>query len=75
MNTIDKILALLGTFFLCFVAAILFVFVRTGGQEPTVLVGATAGAVVAEIVILFRIKAGKQRLEYQNQIAEKEREF
>ena len=60
MNTTDKILIILGTFFVLFVAAVLWVFVRVGA-EPTVLVGATAGALIAEILILFRIKTGKQR--------------
>ena len=64
MNTTDKILIILGTFFVLFVAAVLWVFVREGA-EPTVLVGATAGALVTEILILFRIKAGKQRMEQE----------
>lgn len=61
MNTIDKILIILGLFFVGFCAAVFWVFLETGGQEPTALVTATAGAVIAEIIILFRIKAGKRR--------------
>lgn len=64
MKTIDKILIILGLFFVGFCAAVFWVFLETGGQEPTALVTATAGAVIAEIIILFRIKAGKQRQKY-----------
>ncbi len=66
MNTIDKILVILVSFFLLFVAAVLYVFVKTGGCEPTMLVTATAGAVITEIIILFRIKAGKKRTNYKD---------
>lgn len=73
MNTMDKVLAVLGSFFVLFVAAVLWVFIETGGQEPTVLVGATASALITEIIILFRIKAGKKRQQYrQQEEAEKE---
>lgn len=41
-------------------------FVKTGGQEPVTLVAGVVGALVAEIIILFRIKAGKKREDYRN---------
>lgn len=64
MNTIDRILLILGLFFLAFVVAVLWIFVKTG-LEPTVLVGAVAAAVIGEIVALLSIKIGKQKQEVQ----------
>lgn len=61
MNKIDKILIMLGIFLVLFVAAILAVFVLTEGNEPTALVTVVGGALIAEVLALCKIKAGKQR--------------
>lgn len=70
MNKIDRMLACLGIFMLLFVPAVLVVFVITGGNEPTMLVGGITAAVVAEILALCRIKTGKQRQEYKDKNGE-----
>lgn len=66
MNTIDKILLILFSFLLVFCAAVFWCFIRTGGQEPTALIGAVAVGLMTEIIILFRIKAGKKREDYSD---------
>ena len=62
MKTMDRILLILGLFFLAFVVAVLWIFAKTG-LEPVVLVGAVAAAVIGEIIALLRIKIGKQKQE------------
>ena len=70
MKTMDRILLILGLFFLAFVVAVLWIFAKTG-LEPVVLVGAVAAAVIGEIIALLRIKIGKQCREGQNNDCEK----
>jgi len=65
MNTIDRILLILGIFFLAFVVVVLWIFAKTG-LEPTVLEGIVGAAVISEIIALLRIKIGKQKQEVQN---------
>ena len=69
MKTMDKILLILGLFFLAFVVAVLWIFAKTG-LEPVVLVGAVAAAVIGEIIALLRIKIGKQKQEVQKDVCE-----
>lgn len=64
-RTLDIVLICLGLFFVCFVAAVFYVFVKTGGSEPSVLVGAVAAVVLGEIIACLRIKMGKIRAEYE----------
>jgi uncharacterized integral membrane protein len=60
MNGTDKILIILGVFMLCFTAAVLWLFYKTS-SEPTVLITVVGGAIVAELVALFKLKAEKKR--------------
>lgn len=64
-RTLDIVLIVLGVFFVLFVAAVFWAFVKTGGSEPSVLVGAVAAVVLGEIMACLRIKMGKIRAEYQ----------
>lgn len=61
MNGTDKILLILGTFMLLFVAAVLWLFYKVG-SEPSTLIAVVGGAVIAEIIVLCKLKAGKRRL-------------
>lgn len=61
MNGTDKILAILGIFMFLFVAAVLWLFYKVG-SEPSTLIAVVGGAIIAEIVALCKLKAGKRRL-------------
>lgn len=64
MKTLDKVLLILGVFFLLFVAADFYVFLKTNGGEPTMLVGGVVAVVLGEIIACLRIKMGKIRQSY-----------
>lgn len=66
MKTLDKILLFLAIFFISFVGMTFFVFLRTGGNEPTVLVGGVVAVVLGEIIACLRIKMGKIRQKYHD---------
>ncbi len=60
MNGTDKILTMLGLFMLLFVGIILWIFYKVN-SEPSTLIAVVGGAVIAEIIALCKLKAGKQR--------------
>jgi len=65
MNGTDKILTIMAIFMLLFVAAILWLFYKTS-SEPSTLIAVVGGAVIAEIIALCKLKAGKKRLEMRD---------
>lgn len=69
MNKIDRYLLIMGIFLVLFIAAVFYVFLKVG-SEPTVLVAGVVGAVIAEIIVLMRIKIGKPRQNYRDKNGE-----
>ena len=61
MNGTDKILTIIAVFMLLFVAAVLWLFYKVG-SEPSTLIAVVGGAIIAEIIALCKLKAGKKRL-------------
>lgn len=66
MNGTDKILLILGIFMLLFVIAVLWLF-HEQGNEPSTLIAVVGGAIIAEIIALCKLKAGKRRLKMDEQ--------